>query len=97
MMGASTMVIPSGAPRPNNAHLFIHYILRPEVHASLSNQVLYANPTMEARKFVVPEVANNPAVFPTPAQLATMVPPAPMTNDTQRLQTRVFTAFKTGR
>jgi putrescine transport system substrate-binding protein len=92
-----TMAIPSDAPRPNNAHLFINYILRPEVHASLSNQVLYANPNKEARKFVVPEVANNAAVFPTTAQLATMVPPKSMTNDTRRLQTRVFTAFKTGR
>ena len=59
--------------------------------------MLYANPNKDARKFVVPEVANNPAVFPTPAQLATMVPPKSMTNDTRRLQTRVFTAFKTGR
>jgi len=92
-----TMAIPVDAPRPNNAHMFINYIMRPEVHASLSNQVLYANPNKEARKFVVPEVANNPAVFPTPAQLATMVPPKSMTNDTRRLQTRVFTAFKTGR
>ncbi len=92
-----TMAIPADAPRPNNAHLFMNYIMRPEVHASLSNQVLYANPNREARKFVVPEVANNPAVFPTAAQLATMVPPKPMTNDTRRLQTRVFTGFKTGR
>ena len=92
-----TMAIPADAPRPGNAHLFINYIMRPEVHASLSNQVLYANPNKEARKFVVPEVANNPAIFPTPAQLATMVPPKPMTNDTRRLQTRVYTAFKTGR
>jgi putrescine transport system substrate-binding protein len=71
--------------------------MRPEVHASLSNQVLYANPNKEARKFVAPEVANNPAVFPTAAQLATMVAPKSMTNDTRRLQTRVFTGFKTGR
>jgi putrescine transport system substrate-binding protein len=42
-------------------------------------------------------VANNPAVFPTAAQLATMVAPKSMTNDTRRLQTRVFTGFKTGR
>ncbi len=92
-----TMAIPADAPRPNNAHLFMNYIMRPEVHASLSNQVFYANPNAEARKFVVPSVANNPAVFPTPAQLATMIPPKAMTNDTRRLQTRVFTAFKTGR
>jgi putrescine transport system substrate-binding protein len=28
------MVIPADAPRPGNAHKFINYILRPEVHAA---------------------------------------------------------------
>eukprot|EP01037_Dinobryon_pediforme_P020654 gene20654-21329_t len=36
-----TMAIPSDAPHPQNALLFMNYILRPEVHASLTNQVFY--------------------------------------------------------
>ncbi len=58
------MVIPKDAPHPDNAHKFINYILRPEVHASLTNKVFYANPNKESRKFVKPEIANNPTRVP---------------------------------
>ena len=90
------MAIPADAPRPGNAHLFINYMMRPEVHASLTNQVFYANPNKEGRKFVKPEVANNPAVFPSSADMAKMIPPKAINNDIRRLQTRMFTSFKTG-
>ncbi len=90
------MVIPADAPRPGNAHKFINYILRPEVHASLTNKVFYANPNLESRKFVKPEVANNPTVFLPPADLARMVAPDTLNNDLRRLMTRTFTSFKTG-
>jgi putrescine transport system substrate-binding protein len=90
------MAIPADAPNAQNAHAFINYILRPEVHASLTNKVFYANPNKESRKFVKPEVANNPTVFVTPAQMATMKPPKALTNDIRRLVTRVYTSFKSG-
>ncbi len=90
------MAIPVDAPNPQNAHAFINYILKPEVHASLSNKVFYANPNKESRKFIKPEVANNPTVFVTSAQMATMKPPKALTNDIRRLVTRVYTNFKSG-
>lgn len=90
------MVIPADAPRPGNAQKFINYILRPEVHASLTNKVFYANPNAESRKFVKPEVANNPTVFLSPSDMARMVPPDSLNNDLRRLMTRTFTSFKTG-
>lgn len=92
-----SMAIPADAANVANAHAFINFIMRPEVHASLTNQVFYANPNKEARKFVVPEVANNPAVFPNSEQMKTMVAPKALGNDIRRLQTRIFTQFKTGR
>ena len=58
--------------------------------------MFYANPNKESRKFVKPEVANNPTVFVTPAQMATMKPPKALTNDIRRLVTRVYTGFKSG-
>ena len=90
------MVIPADAPRPGNAHKFINYILRPEVHASLTNKVFYANPNTESKKFVKPEVASNPSVFLAPADLARMMPPESLNNDLRRLMTRTYTSFKTG-
>ncbi len=90
------MAMPSDAPHPKNAHAFINYIMRAEVHAALTNKVFYANPNKESRKFIKPEVAQNPSVFPSSAEMATMVPPKALNNDIRRLITRVYTGFKTG-
>jgi putrescine transport system substrate-binding protein len=90
------MVIPADAPRPGNAHKFIDYILRPQVHASLTNKVLYANPNIASKPFVRKDVAENPTVFLSEADLAKMVVPDAINNDLRRLMTRTFTAFKTG-
>ena len=37
------LAIPADAPHPQNAHLFINYLLRPEVAAQNSNLIKYAN------------------------------------------------------
>jgi putrescine transport system substrate-binding protein len=90
------MVIPADAQRPGNAHKFMNYIMRPEVHASLTNKVFYANPNAASKKFVKPEVASNPSVFLAPADLARMIAPDAINNDLRRLMTRTYTSFKTG-
>ncbi|MBL8331250.1 MAG: polyamine ABC transporter substrate-binding protein [Rubrivivax sp.] len=90
------MVIPADAQRPNNAHKFINFMLRPENAAGLTNKVFYANPVPDSRKHIRPEVANNPTVFLPPADLARMVPPDALNNDLRRLMTRTYTSFKTG-
>ena len=92
-----TMAIPVDAPHPGNAHKWINYILRPEVTASLTNKVFYANANKEAKKFVVPEVANNPTVFLSDEAMKKMVGTAELlNNDIRRQQNRVYTSFKTG-
>lgn len=90
------MVIPADAPHPNNAHKFIDYILRPEVHASLTNKVFYANPNAASKKFIKPEVASNPTVFPSPEEMKKMQAPDALSNDIRRTMTRLYTSFKTG-
>ena len=90
------MAIPKDAKHPENAHKWIDYILRPEVHASLTNAVFYANPNKEARKFVKPALANDRAVFPDAAVLETMIVPGAPDPATRRLITRTFTSFKAG-
>jgi len=90
------MVIPADAPRPGNAHKFINYILRGDVHAGLTNKVFYANPNTASRPHIKPEVAANPTVFLAPAELAKMVAPDALNNDLRRLMTRTYTSFKTG-
>ena len=91
-----TMAIPVDAPHPDNAHAFINFIMRPEVHASLTNKVFYANPNREATKFVKPEIAKNKTVYLSEDDMKKMAAPAAMGNDVRRTMTRLFTRFKTG-
>jgi putrescine transport system substrate-binding protein len=92
-----SMAIPADAPHPKNAHLFINYILRPEVHASLTNKVFYANPNRASLKFVDKDVAANKSIFLGPQDLAKMTAPDSLPQDIRRVQTRIFTNFKAGR
>jgi putrescine transport system substrate-binding protein len=89
-----TMAIPKDAKHPKNAHLFINYILRPQVHASITNKVFYGNPNAASKPYVKPAIANNPVVFPSAADLKKMTMPDTLPNDARRVQTRVFTSFK---
>ncbi len=91
------MAIPKDAPHPRNALKWINYILRPEVDAGLTNKVFYANPNRESKKFIRPEIANNPTVFLSADELERMAGTGDMlTNDIRRMRSRTYTSFKTG-
>jgi putrescine transport system substrate-binding protein len=91
-----TMAIPSDAEHPDNAHKFINYIMRPEVHASLSNKVFYANPNAASLKFVKKDIAQNKTVFLPPEDLKNMIAPDAVNSDIRRIMTRMYTQFKSG-
>jgi len=91
-----SMAIPVDAPHPQNAHKFIDFILRPEVHASLTNKVFYANPNKASLPFVKPDVAANRSIFLSDEDQAHLVAPDAVPQDIRRVQTRVFTQFKSG-
>jgi putrescine transport system substrate-binding protein len=91
------MAIPRDARNVANAHKWIDYILRPEVHASLTNTVFFANPNQASLPFVKPEIAGNAAVFPSAGALETMLSPGVPDQATRRLITRTFTNFKANR
>jgi len=91
-----SMAIPHDAANPDAAHRFINYILRPEVHAALTNKLLHANPNKASRRYISAEVASDPVVYPDPAQLRGMLVPEPLPDNIRRLQIRTFTGFKFG-
>jgi len=92
-----TMAIPKDARNVENAHLFINYILRPEVHASLTNKVFYANPNAASLKLVKKEIAENRSIFLDAAATKTMIAPDALPQDIRKIQTRTFSNFKTGK
>ena len=92
-----TMAIPKDAKNVENAHLFINYVLRPEVHASLTNKVFYANPNAASLKFVQKDVAENKSIFLDAAATKTMVAPDALPQAIRKVQTRIFTNFRANR
>ena len=96
IMFMDTMAIPADAPHPGNAHKFINYVLQPKVVAAITNTVTYANPNKAATPFVDAEIKNNKSIFLSDADIANLVPPGTVDNNTRRTMTRLFTRFKTG-
>src|SRR5512134_2873661 len=64
--------IPADAPHPDNAHLFLNYLLRPDVIGAISNETRYAAPNVKAEPFLLPEVRDDPAVYPPESERASL-------------------------
>lgn len=97
IMNFDMLAIPADAPHPNNAHLFINYLLEPEVAAKNSNLVKYANINTAATPLLSEGVRNDPNIYPPPDIQAKLVPEPPRSQEYQRLLTRSWTRFKTGK
>ena len=89
-------VIPKDAKNIENAHLFLNYMMRPEVGAADSNFTWYATANKDAIPMIDEAVTTSPAAFPTPAQISTMYTLNPLPPKAERLRTRTWTNFKAG-
>ncbi|WP_300318323.1 polyamine ABC transporter substrate-binding protein [Accumulibacter sp.] len=90
------MVIPADAKHPGNAHLFIDYLMQPEVAAANSNAVHYPNGNLASEQFIKAEVKNDPSVFPSAEVKARLSPELAVGDDYNRQLTRTWTRFQTG-
>ena len=91
-----SFLIPKDAPHPKNAHVFINYMLRPDVIAAVSNYTNYANGNTAATELVDEGVRTDPGVYPPPEVLANLAPDLTDTEETTRLMTRMWQRFMTG-
>lgn len=63
------MAIAKNAKHPDKAHKFINYILRPKVHAKITEAVKYANSNKASLKFTDVAMTNDRSLFLTGAVL----------------------------
>ena len=89
-------VIPKDAKNLENAHLFLNYMMRPEVGAADSDFTWYATANKDAIPLIDEAVTMSPAAFPTAAQIATMYTMTPLPPKVERVRTRTWTNFKAG-
>lgn len=96
LMWFDQMAIPADAPHPDNAHIFIDYIMRPEVIAKASNYVYYANGNIDSQPLLLEDVIGDPAIYPTAESVGNLYVTTPYTLKEQRVVTRLWTRIKTG-
>lgn len=97
IVGFDALAIPADAPHPRNAHLFINYLLRPEVAAKNSNAVSYANPVPASVALLEEGLRSDPNVYPPPEVRARVVTERPKSQGFNRLLMRTWTRFKTNK
>ena len=89
-------LIPADAENKDDAHLFLNYMMRPQVGANDSNYTWYATANLVGKELVDEEVTSSPAAFPTSDQVDLMYTTAVLPPKVERLQTRTWTNFKAG-
>jgi len=97
IMNFDMLAVPADAPHPQNAFEFINFLLEPEVAAKNTDLVKYANVNMASTPLLKEAVRNDPNIYPPADILAKLVPEPPRTSEYNRLLTRMWTRFKTGK
>ncbi len=88
--------IPSDASHPNNAHLFLNYLLRPEVMAAISREIRYANANRAATELLPAEIRENPAIYLPEEDRAGIRVGYVFSPKLERMRTRIWARVKTG-
>lgn len=91
-----SLAIPKDAKHPKNAAAFIDFFLRPEVSASLTNELSYATANKASMDKITPEIAQNKTVFVDAENMAKMVSPSSFSNEARESMSNVYTLFKKG-
>ncbi len=68
IINSDSLCIPKGAPRPDNAHQFINFVLDGKVGAEISKAIRYPTPNAAALALMPSSYRDNPAIFP-PAEV----------------------------
>ena len=89
--------IPRDAPDPDEAHALINYLLKPEVAATNTNFISYANGNLASQKFIDKSILDDPTIYPDAAVMAKLYTISAHDQRTQRLINRLWTRIKTGR
>lgn len=92
-----SLAIPKDATHPQNAAAFIDYFLRPEVSATLTNEMSYATANKSALDKVTPEIAQNKTLFVDAQNMEKMISPSSFSNEARESMSNVYTLFKKGK
>lgn len=90
------MAIPKDAKNVDAALKFINYILTPEVMASLTNTIGYPNPVPSSKPMLLPQIANDPAVYPPKKTMDKLFQPTQLPLAIEKQVNREWAKMKAG-
>lgn len=67
---ADSLVIPSAAKHPENAHAFIKFLLRPEQAKRCVEEYNYTSPNLGVKSLLPAEMAQSPIIYPSKEHVA---------------------------
>ena len=91
------LAIPADAKNVDNAHVFLNYLTKPEVMASITNYVQFPNGNAAATPLVDEAIRTDPGVYPSQEVLQKLYTFPDLDAKTQRTMTRSWTKIKSGR
>ncbi len=95
------IAIPVGAPHPRNAHIFINFLLRPDISAKITNQTKIPTVVQEGYKLIDAHIRNNPNIFPSKEVMAKLYLDKPQVDEKSiyydRLRTRAWAKVRLNR
>jgi putrescine transport system substrate-binding protein len=96
LMWFDQMAIPVDAPNPEAAHAFLNFIMDAQNMAAASNYVYYANGNAASKEFLVEDVIDDPAIYPSEETIKNLYTFSPYDPRLQRTVTRLWTEVKSG-
>jgi putrescine transport system substrate-binding protein len=89
------LAIPRDAPNPANAHLFINYLMNPQVIANISRYIGNANANSAASPLLDAAIVQDASVYPPPEQQQRLFVQTEDSPEQARAITRLWQKFKT--
>ena len=96
LMWFDQMAIPTDAPNPEGAHIFLNFIMDAQNMAAASNYVYFANGNKASQEFLLEDVIGDPAIYPDEATVENLYTFSPYPARVQRVVTRLWTKVKSG-
>ena len=94
VLAVDNFVLHKSGRRPDLAHQFIEFMLDGANAADISNVIGAGNPNAAATRFIAPQIADNPAIFPSAAQLQQLEMLRDFDPNTRRILSRMWTEIK---
>lgn len=91
------LAIPADAKNVEEAHVFLNYLMQPEVIANITNQIHAPNGNSASTQFVDKAISSDPGVYPSGETLAKIYTFPALPAKVQRLMTRSWTKIKSGK